>query len=450
MALEVIILAAGKGTRMHSNTPKVLHHVAGKPLLKHVIDTAAGLGAERIHVIYGHEGQQVQEALASENINWIEQAEQRGTGHAALQALPFLNTENDALILYADVPLLSIKSLQQMIELGQDAALVLLTARLVNSFGLGRIITNEGSIVGIVEEKDATNEQKKINEINSGVMFTKVKHLQTWLPNLSSNNAQSELYLTDIVGFAVNASLRVDKYLVVDPMEVQGVNDLIQLEAVERVAQLKVVEDLMRKGLTVRDKRRVDVRGKLKCGMNVTVDVNVIFEGFVTLEAGVSVGANCIIRNSTIKQGAVIHANSMIDSSVVGIEAQVGPFARLRPGCELDEKSKVGNFVEMKKTSLGYGTKVSHLSYIGDATVGKRVNVGAGTITCNYDGVNKHKTIIEDGVFIGSGTQLVAPIQVGINATIGAGTTLRKKAAADALTLSRSEQITITSWTRKK
>ena len=281
-------------------------------------------------------------------------------------------------------------------------------------------------------------------------MFTKVKHLQTWLPNLSSNNAQSELYLTDIVGFAVNASLRVDKYLVVDPMEVQGVNDLIQLEAVERVAQLKVVEDLMRKGLTVRDKRRVDVRGKLKCGMNVTVDVNVIFEGFVTLEAGVSVGANCIIRNSTIKQGAVIHANSMIDSSVVGIEAQVGPFARLRPGCELDEKSKVGNFVEMKKTSLGYGTKVSHLSYIGDATVGKRVNVGAGTITCNYDGVNKHKTIIEDGVFIGSGTQLVAPIQVGINATIGAGTTLRKKAAADALTLSRSEQITITSWTRKK
>jgi len=450
MALEVVILAAGKGTRMRSKTPKVLHEVAGKPLLKHVIDTVKLINAEHIHIIYGHEGEQVKQAMADESLNWIDQENQLGTGHAVLQALPFLNVNNDVLILYADVPLLSDNTLTALIDKGSKADLVLLTALLDEPFGLGRIIYDNNMIAGIVEEKDATDSQKKIKEINSGVMFTKVEHLQRWLPKLKSNNAQGELYLTDIVSMAVKDSLTVLKHQVSLPIEVQGVNDLIQLEEVERAHQKLTIEHLMRQGLTVRDKSRLDIRGELICGSDVKVDINVIFEGKVTLEDNVLIGANCIIRNSIIKNGAVIHENSVVDNSIVGKGANVGPFARLRPGSELGEKSKVGNFVEMKKTLLGEGSKVSHLSYIGDATVGKQVNIGAGTITCNYDGVNKHKTIIDDGAFVGSGTQLVAPIQVGKNATIGAGTTLRREAPSEALTLTKSPQVTISSWQRNK
>lgn len=450
MALEVVILAAGKGTRMRSQKPKVLHEVAGQPLLQHVLNTVKGINAKRVHVIYGHEGELVKKSFLDEKINWIEQIEQKGTGHAVLQALPFLEANNDVLILYADVPLLSLLSLLSLIEKGSQSALAVLTAHLDEPFGLGRILYEKDSVVGIVEEKDASPEQKKLKEINSGVMFTQVNHLVNWLPQLKSNNAQGELYLTDIVGLAVKDQLTVVAHQVSFPIEVQGVNDLIQLEEVERAYQLLTIEQLMKSGLTVRDKRRIDIRGQLICGLGCTLDVNVIFEGQVILEDSVSIGANCVIKNSTIKSGAVIHENSMIDGSVVGRNANVGPFARLRPGSELYEKSKVGNFVEMKKTTLGVGSKVSHLSYIGDATVGKNVNIGAGTITCNYDGVNKHKTFIGDGAFIGSGTQLVAPINVGENATIGAGTTLRKNASSEALTLTKSVQVTLSSWQRKE
>lgn len=450
MALEVVILAAGKGTRMRSKKPKVLHEVAGKPLLKHVVDTAKSLSAERIHVIYGHEGEQVKSALLDDSINWIEQAKQLGTGHAVLQSLPFLEPANDVLILYADVPLLSKETLAELIHPEKKAELVLLTAELDEPFGLGRIVYHANQIVGIVEEKDASDEQKKIKEINSGVMFTKAKHLAGWLPRLSSNNAQGELYLTDIVDFAVKDGLKVAKHKVDNANEVQGVNDLLQLEEIERAYQLLTIEKLMRQGVTVRDKRRVDIRGELVCGQDVLIDVNTVFEGNVFLAHDVKVGANCLIRNSVIKQGAIIHDNSVIEDSTVGSKAQVGPFARLRPGSFLEECSKVGNFVEMKKTTLGKGSKVSHLSYIGDATVGHSVNIGAGTITCNYDGVNKHKTVIDNGAFIGSGTQLIAPIQVGENATIGAGTTLRKEAPSEALTLTKSQQLTINSWQRKE
>lgn len=451
MALEVIILAAGKGTRMCSAKPKVLHEIAGKPLLRHVIETSLELQAEKIHIVYGHGGKQVRAAIDINEplINWVEQTAQLGTGHAVLQALPFVEESSDILVLYGDVPLLSTYTLNKLIDKIRQSDLVLLTALLDNPFGLGRIIVEDDKILGIVEEKDASVLQKEIKEINSGVMLTKAALLKTWLPRLDSNNNQGELYLTDIVKMAVDDELKIDKLVVSDPMEVQGVNDLIQLEQVERNYQLNQIEHLMRNGVTVRDKNRVDIRGSVSCGFDVSIDINVIFEGDVIIEDGVSIGANCIIKNSTIKQGAQIHDNSMIDESIVGQGAQVGPFARLRPNSHLGENAKVGNFVEMKKTTLGDGSKVNHLSYIGDATIGSHVNVGAGTITCNYDGVNKHKTIIEDGAFIGSGTQLVAPIQVRMNATIGAGTTLRKEAIADALTLTRSEQVTITSWVRK-
>ena len=450
MALEVVILAAGKGTRMHSNKAKVLHCIANKSLLKQVVDAARSLDdVEKIHVVYGHQGEKVKQAIEGEQINWVHQAEQLGTGHAVLQAMEFVNRENDVLILYADVPLLSKETLSNLIKQALKSDLTILTAQLDNPFGLGRIIYQNQKIVAIVEEKDANDEQKQLQEINSGVMICNAKLLQRWLPSLKSNNAQGELYLTDVVALAVNEFLIVDKYKTFDPMEIQGINDLLQLEKVEREYQVRKVRDLMRKGLTVKDLNRIDIRGRLQCGHDNIVDVNVVFEGEVTIENDVYIAPNCIIRNSTIQNGAIIHENTIIDGSIVGEHAQVGPFARLRPGSELGTKSKVGNFVEMKKTKLGDGSKASHLSYIGDAIVGENVNIGAGTITCNYDGVNKHQTIIEDGAFIGSGTQLVAPVTVGAKATIGAGTTLRRNAPDEQLTLSLAAQKTIKDWQRK-
>ncbi len=449
MALEVVILAAGKGTRMHSSKAKVLHSLANKPLLMHVVDVARSLTPENIHVVYGHQGDNVKQALASETINWVHQAKQLGTGHAVLQAMEFINSENDVLILYADVPLLSKETLLQLIDKNKNSALTILTAQLENPFGLGRIIYQDDKLTAIVEEKDASEAQKQVKEINSGVMIAKAQYFKKWLPSLKSNNAQAELYLTDVVGLAVTESLVVNKHLTYDSMEIQGINDLIQLEAVEREYQLRKVQSLMKQGLTVRDKSRVDIRGNLKCGQDNIVDINVIFEGNVTLEDNIYIAPNCIIKNSTIKSGAIIHENSIIDGSTVGEKAQIGPFARLRPGSQLGANSKVGNFVEMKKTTLGAGSKASHLSYIGDATIGKNVNIGAGTITCNYDGVNKHQTIIEDEAFIGSGSQLVAPIKVGSKATIGAGTTLRRNAPDEQLTLSMTTQKTIEGWQRK-
>lgn len=450
MALEVVILAAGKGKRMHSKKPKVLHTIANKPLLQHVIEQSQQVSAAKIHVVFGHQGELVQSAIDEPNINWVHQQQQLGTGHAVLQALEYIEPANDVLVLVSDIPLLQSAQLEQLINQAEGSDLTLLTAEVDNPFGLGRIVYQDGQISAIVEEKDATDSQRQIKEINSGVMICKAQHLQRWLPALKATNAQGEFYLTDIVSFALNENLKISKHMVDNAAEVQGINDLIQLEAAERAYQLRQVESLMAKGLIVKDKHRIDIRGQLICGQDIEVEPNVIFEGKVLIEDNVIIGANCIIKDSTISTGAVIHPNSIIEGATVGSQASVGPFARLRAGSELGMSSKVGNFVEVKKAQLGDGAKASHLSYVGDAVIGQNVNIGAGTITCNYDGVNKHQTIIGDEAFIGSGTQLVAPIEVGAGATIGAGTTLRRNAPQGELTLTASPQRTIKEWQRPK
>lgn len=450
MPLEVVVLAAGKGKRMHSKQPKVLHTIADKTLLQHVIDAAKGLQPQKIHVVYGHQGKQVKAALAHENINWVHQAEQRGTGHAVLQALEFVASDSEVLILVSDAPLIQLSTLRELLAAHEHSDLTLLTAKLDNPFGLGRIVTEGAKVKAIVEEKDASEEQKKITEINSGMMVCQSKHLQSWLPKLSSDNAQGELYLTDIVEMAVNEQRTVGKHVVSDAMEVQGINDKLQLEMVERAYQVRMAEALLKQGVHLRDKSRVDIRGELSCGQDVSIDVNTIFEGKVSIADDVSIGANCIIKDSTLHKGAVIHPNSVIEGADIGELAQVGPFARIRLGTELAKAAKIGNFVETKKILLGEGSKASHLTYLGDCVIGKNVNVGAGTVTCNYDGVNKHQTTLEDGVFIGSGTMLVAPVHVGTNATIGAGSTLRKDAPAEKLTLTAAPQKTVVSWQRPK
>lgn len=450
MALEVVILAAGKGKRMCSNKPKVLHCVANKTILQHVLDQAYSLSPVKIHVVYGHEGQQVKASITDPKISWVHQQQQLGTGHAVLQALEFIAPENDVLVLVSDIPLLQAETLQKLQQTSLNADLTLLTTEMENPFGLGRILSEHNQLQGIVEEKDATDEQRKIKEINSGVMLSKAIHLQSWLPKITTDNAQGEIYLTDIVALAVSEGKTVNRYKTTDHMQVQGVNDPLQLEAVERVYQLRQAETLLAKGVNMVDKSRIDIRGELICGKDIRIDANVVFEGRVEIEDQVTIAANCVIKNSVIKKGAIIHEFSSVDGAVIGEQAQVGPFARLRPGAELGCCSKVGNFVEMKKAQLGNGSKVSHLSYVGDAIIGEKVNIGAGTITCNYDGVNKHQTIIDDGAFIGSGTQLVAPVHVGASATIGAGTTLRRNAPAGELTLTAVQQKTISGWQRKE
>lgn len=449
MEFDIVILAAGKGKRMHSAKPKVLHEVAGKPMLQHVIETGLALSPQAIHVVYGHGGHLVKEALATFNVNWVVQDEQLGTGHAVLQALPFIPAGRHVLILSGDVPNLSVDTLQQLLNVANNTDLALLSATFDNPYGFGRIVRANDRLCAIVEEKDATPSQKQIKEIFTGVMVATVDDLNRWLPALKNNNAQNEYYLTDIVAKAVEEEKPLDCFTTSDAGEVQGVNDLLQRQQVERDYQRKNAARLMKQGVTIVDASRIDIRGKLVCGQEVTLDVNTVFEGKVILEDGVVVRPNCILKNCTIKKGAVINEFSAIEGAIVGEEATVGPFARLRPETELGPKSKVGNFVEIKKSVLAAGAKANHLSYIGDAVVGKAVNIGAGTITCNYDGKYKHKTVIEEGAFIGSGTQLVAPIHVGKNATLGAGTTLRKNAPADKLTLTLSEQRTMENWRRK-
>lgn len=449
MEFDIVILAAGKGKRMHSAKPKVLHEVAGKPMLQHVIETGLALSPQAIHVVYGHGGHLVKEALATFDVNWVVQDEQLGTGHAVLQALPFIPAGRHVLILSGDVPNLSVETLQQLLDVANNTDLALLSATFDNPYGFGRIVRANDRLCAIVEEKDATPSQKQIKEIFTGVMVATVDDLNRWLPALKNNNAQNEYYLTDIVAKAVEEEKTLDSFTTSDAGEVQGVNDLLQRQQVERDYQRKNAARLMKQGVTIVDASRIDIRGELVCGQEVTLDVNTVFEGKVILEDGVVVRPNCILKNCTIKKGAVINEFSAIEGAIVGEEATVGPFARLRPETELGPKSKVGNFVEIKKSVLAAGAKANHLSYIGDAVVGKAVNIGAGTITCNYDGKYKHKTVIEEGAFIGSGTQLVAPIHVGKNATLGAGTTLRKNAPADKLTLTLSEQRTIENWRRK-
>lgn len=451
MPLQIVILAAGQGKRMYSKTPKILHQLAGKMLVERVINTAKELNPDAIHIIYGHGGEQLKSALAHLPLNWIEQKEQLGTGHALLQALAHLPKDSKVLVLSADVPLIQAETLQALIDLSnqRNAGLTLLLATLADPTGLGRIIRNEqGNICEIIEEKDASEEQKRIKEIYSGICCVAVNNLAQWLPNLSNDNAQGEYYLTEIILKAVDENVAIASMQAKDPIEIQGINNRLQLQQLERIWQQRNAEKLMLAGTTIADANRIDVRGELQCEQDVFIDINVVFMGKVSLGKGSRIGPNCLLNNVRLGENCEILANSVLDGCIISNDCHIGPFARLRPGTELAAHCKIGNFVETKNVILNEGTKANHLSYLGDATIGRQVNIGAGTITCNYDGANKHQTIIEDGVFVGSDTQFVAPVTIGANATIGAGSTIRRNVPAGELTLTENRQKTIIGWKR--
>ena len=446
--MNIVILAAGQGKRMHSNLPKVLHPIAGKALVAHVIDTARSLSPQTLCLVYGHGGDAVRTTLAAPDLAWALQEPQLGTGHAVQQALPHLKDGGTTLVLYGDVPLIQAETLKRLLQAAQDA-LAILTVELADPSGYGRIVRNaKGEVVRIVEQKDSTPEERAIREINTGIMAMPTARLGEWLGRLSNNNAQKEFYLTDIVGMAVAEGLPIHTANPKHEWEVLGVNSKVQLAELERVAQRNAAEQLMEAGVRLADPARFDVRGELVCGRDVFIDVNCVFEGKVVLDEAVEVGPNCVIRNARIGAGTKLAAYTHIEDAVVGPDGRIGPFARLRPGTELAEDVHVGNFVEIKKSTIAAHSKANHLAYIGDAIIGSRVNVGAGTITCNYDGANKFQTIIEDDAFIGSDTQLVAPVRVGRGATLGAGTTLTKDAPAETLTISRAKQLSIPGWKR--
>ncbi|TAN50799.1 MAG: UDP-N-acetylglucosamine diphosphorylase/glucosamine-1-phosphate N-acetyltransferase [Methylococcaceae bacterium] len=449
--MEIIILAAGQGTRLKSAIPKVMHQIGGNALLEHVITAARHLTvAEHITVVYGHGGETVPNALAHTGVQWAKQEQQHGTGHAVAQALPHLKGGGTVLILFGDVPLVQPATLTRLVSAAGQDSLAILTVELDNPYGYGRIVRNEtGAVARIVEEKDATPQEKTITEGNSGVMAVPHQLLARWLPQLGNSNAQGEYYLTDLVGLAVADGVSVKAAKVGDADEVFGVNNREQLAYLERVYQARLAQRLMAEGVTLRDPARFDLRGEiLEHGTDIEIDVNVVLEGRLTIGARVKIGPHCVIRNASIGDDTIIEAHSMIDAAVIGAGCRIGPFARIRPETHLADHVHVGNFVELKKSNVAAGSKINHLSYVGDSTVGAGVNIGAGTITCNYDGANKHQTIIEDGAFIGSDTQLVAPVRVGKNATIGAGSTITHDAPADALTLSRSKQMTLQGWKR--
>ena len=451
--MNIVILAAGKGTRMQSDLPKVLHTLAGRPLLAHVLEQARALKPQRIVVIYGHGGDAVPRALASDDLVWALQSPQRGTGHAVMQALPHLIDSVPTLVLYGDVPLTGAETLATLVAPASQGALSILTVNLDDPTGYGRIVRDSGRVVRIVAHKDADSATSAIREVNTGILAAPTPALRRWLAGLSDNNAQREYYLTDIVAAAVADGVAVEATQPAHDWETLGVNSRAQLAQLERIYQRTQADLLMEAGVALADPQRIDIRGTLECGRDVFIDVGCVFEGQVRLGAGVTVGPYCVLRNVSIDERAQVLAFSHLDGAQVGADARVGPYARLRPGTELGTGSHVGNFVEMKATRLGAGSKANHLAYVGDAEVGERVNIGAGTITCNYDGVNKHRTIIEDDAFIGSDTQLVAPVRVGKGATLGAGTTLTRDAPADQLTVSRARQTTIAGWkrpTRKK
>ncbi|NRR33872.1 bifunctional UDP-N-acetylglucosamine diphosphorylase/glucosamine-1-phosphate N-acetyltransferase GlmU [Oxalobacteraceae bacterium] len=448
--MNVVILAAGMGKRMQSALPKVLHPLAGKPLLSHVIDTAQGLSPGRLCVIYGHGGAAVLELLSRrpEKVAAALQEPQLGTGHAVMQALPELDETVPTLILYGDVPLTTAASLQALVDAAGSDKLAILTVEQDDPFGLGRIVRENGQIVRIVEQKDATEAERAIREINSGIMVAPTAKLKQWLATLSNNNAQGEYYLTDIVAKAVADGVAVVSAQPSAQWEVAGVNSKVQLAELERIHQGNIAHRLLEQGVTLLDPARIDVRGELVCGRDVTIDVGCVFEGKVELADGVSVGAHSVIVNARIAAGAVIKPFCHIEEAVVGAASIIGPYARLRPGTELAEDVHIGNFVEIKNSQIAAHSKANHLAYVGDATVGSRVNIGAGAITCNYDGANKFRTVIEDDAFIGSDSQLIAPVTVGAGATIGPGTTLSRNAPAGKLTVSRARQLTIENWTR--
>ncbi|WP_198262943.1 bifunctional UDP-N-acetylglucosamine diphosphorylase/glucosamine-1-phosphate N-acetyltransferase GlmU [sulfur-oxidizing endosymbiont of Gigantopelta aegis] len=446
--LQVIILAAGKGTRMYSNTPKVLHELAGKALVQHVIDSAKALDASSISLVYGHGGEQVKQTLSNESLLWCEQTEQLGTGHAVQQAVGAINDEANVLILYGDVPLLSKETLEKLLIAKAEQNLALLTANLDNPSGYGRIVRTDNKIEKIVEEKDASEEIKTITEVNSGVMVVNGEKLKTWLSQIGNNNAQGEYYLTDLIELAVKEGETVNSYIVRDHKEIEGINNKLQLADLEREYQKRQAICLMTQGVTLKDPARFDLRGEVELGMDVIIDINVIIEGQCKIGHNVKIGANSIIKDMIIGDNVEILENCILEKSIVGNGCNIGPYARLRPDTELGENAKVGNFVEIKKSIIAQGSKVNHLSYIGDTHMGKNVNVGAGTITCNYDGAYKHITKIGDNAFIGSNTALVAPIEIGEGATIGAGSTLNKDAEENKLTFSRAPQKKIEGWKR--
>jgi len=450
MAIKTIILAAGQGTRMRSALPKVLHKIAHRALLHHVYDTSTQLADNSIVIIYGHGGEQVKTELQALDAQWVEQVEQLGTGHAVQQAAHLIDDSDKVLILYGDVPLLKKSSIDKLLDNVSCQSIGLLTVELDNPTGYGRIVrTADGKVIKIVEEKDANDVEKRITEGNTGILAMLGDQLKHWLSRLENNNAQGEFYLTDVIEMAVNDGIQVKTCLADDQDEVLGVNDRSQLAHLERVYQLQQAHYLMQQGVTLRDPARVDVRGSFSAlGQDIEIDVNVVFEGVNQLGNGIKIGANCIIKNAIIADQVEILSHCVIEDAVVGEGSRIGPFARLRPQAELATNVHIGNFVEVKKSTVATGSKINHLSYIGDSEIGSGVNVGAGTITCNYDGVNKFKTVIEDDVFIGSDTQLIAPVTVAKGTTIGAGSTITKDTPENKLTLSRAKQITVNGWQR--
>jgi len=451
MKLGVAVLAAGQGTRMRSARPKVLHALAGRPLLAHCLDAVHAVGAAQVCVVYGHGGEQVRAALPEYDCAWVEQAERLGTGHAVMQAMPLLGGVDRVLVLYGDVPLIDPQTLARLVAVSADTGLGLLTARLADPTGYGRVVRDQaGRVQRIVEHRDAGQAERGIDEINTGILVAARARLDDWLGRIGTDNAQQEYYLTDVIGLAVGDGVAVATAQPQSCDEVAGVNDRIQLAALERAFQRRLAEGLMREGVTLADPARLDIRGRLRAGRDCFVDVNLVVEGEVELADGVEIGPNCVLRDCTIGAGGQILANCVLEGARVGAGSRIGPFARLRPGSVLDEATHVGNFVETKNAAIGRGSKVNHLSYVGDSLIGQDVNVGAGTITCNYDGANKHRTVIGDRAFIGSNTALVAPVEVGDGATIGAGSVINRDAPAEQLTLARSRQVTLGHWVRPR
>jgi bifunctional UDP-N-acetylglucosamine pyrophosphorylase/glucosamine-1-phosphate N-acetyltransferase len=449
MPLSVVILAAGQGKRMNSDLPKVLQPLAGRPLLGHVLDTAQQLGADATYVVYGHGGERVRESFGDPVVGWVLQAEQHGTGHAVAQAMPQIDDAHDVLVLYGDVPLVQPETLRPLIAACTGRTIGVLSVMLDDPTGYGRIVRDgAGNVARIVEHKDANAKERAIREVNTGLMCIPAQRLRGWLAALKNDNSQQEYYLTDVVVMAVKAGLKVDAVVASDAAELLGVNDRLQLAEVEAVYRRRRAGELMRAGATLADPARFDARGPVRVGRDVYIDVNVVLEGDVTLGDGVRIGPNVCIRDSSIGAATEVFANSVIERAEVGRNCRIGPFARLRPEALLHDDVHVGNFVEVKKSELKRGAKASHLTYLGDTTVGEQANVGAGTVTCNYDGVNKSRTEIGDRAFIGSGTMLVAPVKVGDGATIGAGSTITRDAPADKLTLERSRQVTVDGWKR--
>jgi bifunctional UDP-N-acetylglucosamine pyrophosphorylase/glucosamine-1-phosphate N-acetyltransferase len=446
--LNIVILAAGKGTRMHSNTPKVLHKLAGTSLLAHVINTAESLNPSKIIVVYGYGGEAVPQAFANKNITWVKQTEQLGTGHAVQQTVPYLDADATTLILLGDVPLVSANRCKALVNAAHQQ-LALLTVIKPEPKGYGRIVRNAQCMPQrIVEEKDATDAEREIKEVNSGIIAVANTHLKNWLARLDNNNAQGEYYLTDIVAMAAKDGVAINAEICDDEWQVTGINSKQDLAAVERVYQTRLAQKLLQNGVTLHDPARLDIRGSLTTGQDVEIDVGCIFEGEVTLADGVKIGAYCVIKQASIGVNTIIAPFSHIDQATIANDCRIGPYARIRPGTELNAAAHIGNFVEIKNSQIDTGSKVNHLSYVGDTTVGKNVNIGAGVITCNYDGVNKSRTVIGDNAFIGSDAQLIAPVTIGANATIGAGSTISKDAPAGELTVSRGRQVTVPGWKR--